>query len=104
MDYLENNKIKDLLNPYAGASKKTDVMNNKVLLGNRDLTNSRYMHSLILLMDIKFALNEQFDDSKTFDGLLHTENIYVMPKEVKYEDFITEGYEAIKRKKLGPSI
>lgn len=54
-------------------------------------------------MDIKFALNDQFEDSKTFDGLLHSENIYVMPKQVKYEDFIADGYEAIKRKKLGPS-
>jgi hypothetical protein len=101
MDYLENNKVKEALNPYAGAGKKADIMNNRVLLGNRDLTNSCYSRSLILLMDIKFALNEQFEDGKTFDGLLHSENIYVMPREIKYENFINEGYEAIKRKKLG---
>jgi hypothetical protein len=35
-----------------------------VLLGNRDLTNSCYGCSLVLLLDLKFAINEAFEDAK----------------------------------------
>jgi hypothetical protein len=97
---LESSELRKNLFPF-GNQHKRDGIKNRVLMGNRDLTNSCYGHSLVLLLDLKFVLNEAFEDAKTFFGLLHTDNIYVMPKEVKYEDYISSGYDAIVKKKLG---
>jgi hypothetical protein len=103
MDYQESNELRRTLFRVTSQHKHEGIKN-RVLMGNRDLTNSCYGRSLVLLFDLKFAINEAFEDAKKFDGLLHSDNIYVMPKEVKYEDYITDGYDKIKNKKLGPKI
>lgn len=47
-----------------GNQQKRDGLKNRVLMGNRDLTNSCYGRSLVLLLDLKFAINEAFEDAK----------------------------------------
>ena len=69
-------------------------------VGSRDLTNSTYDKKMILLFDLRYAFTEIFEDSNRLTGLTRNNNIYVLPKEAKYEDSITHKYNAIVKKHL----
>lgn len=48
---------------------------------------------------MKFATNDQFEDSKQLTGLFRSDNLYVLPKEIKYDDFINSQFDEILKKK-----
>ena len=77
-----------------------DALKSRMNVGSRDLTNSTYDKKMILLFDLRYAFSEIFEDSNRLTGLIRNKNIYVLPKEVKYDDYITQGYNALVKKHL----
>lgn len=70
------------------------------LVSNRDLLNKAYAKSLILLMDLRFA-QDSFDVSNVKE-LMSIDNVYIIPREVKYDDFIQSGYDDWLKKNQKP--
>jgi hypothetical protein len=69
-------------------------------VGSKDLTNATYEKKMILLFDLRYAFSEIFEDGKDLQGLIRSNNIYVLPKQVKYDDYINNGYDALVKSKL----
>ncbi len=73
-------------------------------VGSRDLSSKNYSRSLILICDLKFASNDQFEEAKQLSGLIRSDNLYVLPKEIKYDDYINSQFdELLKKKNLLPA-
>ena len=69
-------------------------------VGSKDLTNAAYDKKMILLCDLRYAFSDIFEDAKDLSGLIRNNNIFVLPKQVKYEDYINQGYENLVKSKL----
>jgi hypothetical protein len=69
-------------------------------VGSKDLTNTTYGKKMILLFDLRYAFSDIFEDSKELTGLIRSDNIYVLPKQVKYDDYINQAYDSLVKTKL----
>jgi hypothetical protein len=65
-----------------------EILKGRINVGSKDLTNATYDKKMILLFDLRYAFSEIFEDAKDVAGLIRNNNIYVLPKEVKYDDYI----------------
>ena len=85
------------INPGSSHQNKDAMqqLKNRLNIGSKDLSNSYYENELILLFDFKFASNEQFEDLKTLQALTHSDNVYLMPREVKYEDYYNSQFDSL---------
>lgn len=77
-----------------------DILKGRMNVGSKDLTNATYDKKMILLLDLRYAFGEIFEDAKEISGLIRSNNIYVLPKQVKYDDFINQGYNDLVKSKL----
>ena len=59
-------------------------------MGSRDLSSKTYANQLILICDMKFGGSDQFEEGKQFQDLLSTDNVYILPKEVKYDEYVNK--------------
>jgi hypothetical protein len=39
---------------------------------------------------MKFGGSDQFEEGKQFQDLLSTDNVYILPKEVKYDEYVNK--------------
>ena len=69
-------------------------------VGSKDLTNATYDKKMILIFDLRYAFSDIFEDGKDLTGLIRSNNIYVLPKQVKYDDYINQAYESLVKSKL----
>ena len=65
-----------------------DILKSRMNVGSKDLTNATYDKKILLLFDLRYASSEIFEDAADLKGLIRNNNIYVLPKQVKYDDYI----------------
>ncbi len=75
-------------------------MKSRMNVGSKDLTNANYDKKMMLLFNLRYGFNDVFEDGRDLHGLIRHDNVYVLPKEVKYTDYINSGYEALVMTKL----
>ena len=61
-------------------------------MSSKDLLNQAYARQLILMMDIKFA-SDVFIERDQMKNNLSIDHLFMIPREVKYNDYIEQGYD-----------
>ena len=105
MDFHPSENLKRALNITMAANFKGSQLKDSSIMramqnqgGDKDLANKVYQRNLILTCEFKFAnTTDLFEDSKLLQGLARADNIYVMPREIKYDDYINNQFEALKK-------
>ena len=87
-DFDPNNALGLLRSPsQMAASDPLTSMKLQRLMSAKDLSNKNYAQQLILLMDVKFS-NDAFLEAEYTKKMLNVDNIFLIPREVKYDDYI----------------